>query len=171
MVKVIGITLIMCTTIVTGIQIGNSFAIRVKEIRQLILSIQLMETEMSYSHLPLQAIFLRISEKVDQPLRLFYNRMALVLDASIDNFGEHWEAEWDTMEEKSELKAQEIEVMKQFGRTLGTHSIVQQKKHIKLTMTYLEKVQEEAIERKQRYEKMSKTLGILIGLVVVILFF
>ena len=46
--------------------------------------------------------------------------------------------------------------MKQFGETLGRHDRVSQQKQIMLTLTHLEREENEARDKQARYEKMVK---------------
>ena len=59
--------------------------------------------------------------------------------------------------------------MKQFGETLGRHDRVSQQKQIMLTLTHLEREENEARDRQIRYEKMVKNIGFLTGLLLIIL--
>ena len=72
---------------------------------------------------------------------------------------------------RSALKPSDQEILAQFGRNLGQHTLTQQQKHIQLTIQYLQRQLEEAEEQKKRYESMTKSIGVLIGLFIVILLF
>jgi stage III sporulation protein AB len=61
--------------------------------------------------------------------------------------------------------------MKQFGETLGRHDRMSQQKHIMLTLTHLEREEADAIQAQATYEKMTKSLGFLSGLLLIILLF
>lgn len=169
--KLIGILLVIGTTTFIGFQRGNQFTKRVRELRQIILSLQMIETEMSYSQLTLKTIFHNVSEKLEYPISQFYKNMAAEMQLTITSFITIWENELDLIAHNISLKNTDVNIMKQFGRTLGSHTFTQQQKHIKLTIKHLEKQQEEATEQNNKYGNMTKTLGFLIGLVIVILFF
>lgn len=171
MLKAIGVLLIIGTTTLVGFQLSNQFAKRVKELRQFILSLQMIEAEMSYSQLNLQTIFKNIGDKLEYPISQFYKNMFSEMDTTITSFTAIWENQLDIMIHTISLKTIDLNIMKQFGRNLGRHTFTQQQKHITLTIKHLEKQQEEAIEQQKRYGNMTKTLGFLIGLVIVILFF
>ena len=67
------------------------------------------------------------------------------------------------------LKEGELEIMKQFGETLGQYDHEIQQNYIRLTMVHLEREEGDAIEQQQRYEKMMKSLGVLTGILIVLL--
>lgn len=169
--KLIGVLLVIGTTTFIGFQRGNQFTKRVRELRQIILSLQMIETEMSYSQLTLQKIFHNVGEKLEYPISKFYKNMSAEMNRTITSFTVIWENELDHITESISLKKADINIMKQFGRTLGSHTFSQQQKHIKLTIKHFEKQQEEATEQHYKFGNMTKTLGFLIGLVIVILLF
>lgn len=63
----------------------------------------------------------------------------------------------------------ELEILLQFGRTLGQHDLEQQQKQIQLTIHHLDRVLQEALEVGEQYQKMARGMGVLSGLLVIIL--
>ena len=63
----------------------------------------------------------------------------------------------------------ELEILIQFGRTLGQHDLEQQQKQIQLTLHHLDRELHEALEVGDQYQKMARGMGILSGLLVIIL--
>jgi len=167
--KWLGALLLVSTTSWLGFDLSNKLSDRTHQIRQLILSLQMIEAEMVYSQLPLQKIFQTISKKTTYPINHFYERLAEQLTGVVTDFLHIWDEELDKLMAISALNKTEYEIMKQFGRNLGKHSFVQQQKHIKLTIHHLQRVLDEAIEYRQKYEKMMRSLGVLIGLFIVLL--
>lgn len=152
-----------------GFDMSKRYQQRVLEIRQFILSLQMLENEMVYSQLPLQQLFNTISSKLDFPTQLFYQHLADDMTYSITDFSEIWDMQLNSYQRYSSMGQREIDIISQFGRTLGQHTAIQQQKHIVLTIKYLENELEEAIDNRKKYEKMSKTIGILIGIFIVLL--
>lgn len=171
MLKWVGIILIIGTTSILGIDMSNKYSHRVREIRQFILSLQMIEAEIVYSQLTLKNIFMKLSEQLDDPVKQFYEQLTLKMNAVVIHFIQLWEEQLATYYKTSSLKKNEIQIMKQFGKTLGQHSYVEQQKQIELTIHYLKKALEEAIERRVKYEKMTKTIGFLVGIFIVLLLF
>ena len=67
------------------------------------------------------------------------------------------------------LKNTELEILEQFGETLGKHDRYQQQKQILLTLSHLEREEKEALQVQSKYEKMVKSLGFLAGLLLIVL--
>lgn len=80
-----------------------------------------------------------------------------------------WEDSLDEVWKLTAFKSGEYEILKQFGENLGKHDLVTQQKHIHLALKHLEREETEAVERQRKYEKMTKSLGFLSGLLLIIL--
>lgn len=169
--KWLGAILLITMTTWFGFDLSKRLGERKQQIRSFIQSIQMLEAEMTYSALALQQIFENISKRMDHPINLFYERLSNRLKGIVSDFLIVWDEELTWLMKNSSLKASEQEILKQFGRHLGQHTLVQQQKHIKLTLHYLQRQLEEAEDQKKRYETMMKSLGVLIGLFIVILLF
>ncbi len=169
MMKFIGALLFITTSSWIGFDLSKQLSRRTIQIRQLIQSIQLLETEMSYSQLTLQHTFQIISKKTDPPISLFYKKLAEDMEGIVTDFITVWDEAITYLQQSSDLKQRELEVLKQFGRNLGQHTFTEQQKHIVLTIHHLQHELKEANERRQQYEKMTKSLGVLIGILIVLL--
>src|SRR5690625_238094 len=167
--KLIGAFLFVCTTSWIGFDMSTQLSKRVKQIRQLIQSLQLLEAEMGYSQMKLQQTFAIIAKKTDEPIANFYNRLAEALIEAIPDFLSVWDQEVDHLQTNSALKQPELDILKQFGRNLGQHTFMEQQKHIVLAIHHLQTELNEANEQRQKYEKVTRSLGVLIGLFIVLL--
>jgi stage III sporulation protein AB len=169
--KWLGALLFISTTTYLGFDLSNRLVQRADQLRQLIHSLQILEAEMGFSQLPLQQLFHSISQKVNKPLKGFYQKLSLQLTGVVTDFTKVWEAELESLKNRSALKKQEIEIMKQFGQNLGQHTFSQQQKQITLTIYHLQRELEEALDQRTKYDKMLKTLGVLIGIFIVLLLY
>ncbi|GLO66547.1 MULTISPECIES: stage III sporulation protein SpoIIIAB [Oceanobacillus] len=168
--KWIGALLLIGTATTIGFEWSNGLKQRPKHIRQVINALQVLEAEMVYSQVSLQAAFLIISKKSPEPIRLFFQGMAEQMDKIPFDFDQIWEKQVSLLLKNSALQSSDEEILLQFGKSLGQHDIEQQQKHIHLTKVYLETQLSEAQDAYQHYGKLSKTLGILCGLFLVLLF-
>jgi len=126
---------------------------------------------MGYSKLPLQDIFLAVSQTTISPVRDLYAHLAKRLQAGVTNFVQVWEEEIAHIQPHTALKESELDIMRQFGQSLGQHTFTQQQKQITLTIHHLQRILDEAEEQRYKYERMMKTLGVLVGIFVVLLIF
>lgn len=169
--KWLGALLLVGTTTWIGFDMSNRLGERANQIRQFILSLQMVEAEMVYSQLTLQQIFLTVSKKTSFPINRFYDQLSNQLTEVVTDFLAIWDDELNELMKISALKKNEHEIIKQFGRNLGQHTFIQQQKHIKLAIHHLQRELDEAIDQRRKYEKMMRSLGILIGLFIVLLLF
>lgn len=167
--KWIGALLLISLTTWVGFEWSDRLNKRPKHIRQLKNSLQILEAEMLYSQLPLKDAFTLIAKQVPMPTKSFFNELSKGMHQSNIDLLSLWDHEVDQYVNKSALKTNEQDILKQFGRTLGQHDLIQQQKHIQLTSTYLDRELEEARDDQYKYGKMAKSLGFLCGLFIVIL--
>lgn len=170
MLKLIGATLVLASTTLTGFHFANLLAERTKQLRALLMSLQMLETEIYYGSTPLEVAFQKLSQQEHKLIAKLFNNCSEYLQ-TLDGVTtyECWKKALDEMKGSLALKKTEIEWLYHFGQVIGSSDRDDQKKHIKLLMSHLQKQEQEAQEDQNRYEKMYKTLGVLGGLVIVIL--
>lgn len=167
--KWIGALLFLSITTWIGFEWSHKLNKRPVQIRQLKNALQILEAEMLYSQLPLQAAFLTISEQIPEPIKTFFVNVSQEMSTNRFDLLEIWDGQVNELLSVSSLGRNESEILKQFGRTLGQHDYLQQQKHIQLTTTHLDRELEDAREHQQRYSKMARNLGFLCGLFIVLL--
>ncbi|WP_152658067.1 stage III sporulation protein SpoIIIAB [Oceanobacillus sp. CFH 90083] len=168
--KWIGVLLLISMSTALGWEWGKALKQRPRHIQLLLQSLQILEAEMVYSQVPLQEAFQIIGKKLRGPVALFYLELAKDLENKEKDFDDIWQGCAQRLIGRSSLQQSELEILIQFGRTLGQHDIEQQQKHLKLTNLYLEEQWKNATERFQTYGKLSNVLGLLCGIFLALLF-
>jgi stage III sporulation protein AB len=171
MAKLIGAVLILFSASMVGWQIGRYYACRPVQLRALLIALQMLETEIVYGLTPLHRAFVKIGHRVQKEVgQLFLTAAELLIteEAGVDAclskaIGKHWT---DTA-----LRKEEKGVLYSLGQVLGTTDREDQQKHLRLAITHLRGLEEEARTEQEKYERMYKSLGFLGGLLVVILMF
>lgn len=167
--KLLGALLIILTTSWIGFEWSRRLGMRPKEIRQLKSALQILEAEIIYSQSPLQEAFKNIANQLPHPIDDFFTQLHSDLEKKNANFKAIWEKSVHELKSNSYLGNNEIEILQQFGRTLGRHDFYQQQKHIQLAITHLDRELEEARDEQFKYSKMAKSLGVLAGVFIVLL--
>ena len=167
--KWIGALLIISITTWIGFEWSNKLNKRPAQIRQFKNALQILEAEMLYSQLPLQAVFNTISKQIPEPIRSFFHELSKSMEANNIDLLNLWDEHINELLKRSSLGSNESEILKQFGRTLGQHDYIQQQKHIQLTTAHLDRELEDARDNQTRYGKTAKSLGFLCGLFIVLL--
>ncbi|WP_052329833.1 stage III sporulation protein SpoIIIAB [Thermicanus aegyptius] len=170
-IKGFGALLVLLMATLAGFLISNRFSGRTKEIRQLENLLLALETEILYGAKPLGEIIRRIGEREKGPIAHICQRIAVRLKEREFTFWQVWEEElrrgWPT----THLKGDEQEVLLQLGSVLGLSDRETQRNHLRLALAHLRAEEKEAMDDQAKYEKLSRTLGFLSGLLLVILMY
>ncbi|GJM77995.1 hypothetical protein HMSSN139_04910 [Paenibacillus sp. HMSSN-139] len=172
MLKMFGAALVLLTATLAGWLQARQFAARPSQIRRLILALKRLETEIMYSFTPLPDALRRIGEQSGEPIR------AIFVSAADNMSSAHpWTAQ-ESLEQAvtklwkyTAMKAPEQEVIRQLSLTLGTSDRKDQLGHLATAVRQLESEESAAREEQARYEKMYRSLGLLCGAFIVILFY
>lgn len=172
MLKLFGAVLIVLAGTLAGFRIAAQYAERPRHIRALIAALQRLETEIQYGYTPLPEALRRIGQQMKEPLRAFFITAAEEMSEPHNCSAEEAmrrsvEAHW----KRAALKPAEQEIIRQLSCTLGTSDRVNQSTHIALALQQLKQEETAAREDQGKYEKVSKSLGLLLGALIVILIF
>ncbi|OAB44145.1 stage III sporulation protein SpoIIIAB [Paenibacillus glacialis] len=172
MVKLLGMMIIVLSGTLAGFNKARQFERRPQQIRELILVMQRLETEISYGFTPLPEALNKMGSQMQEPLKSFFISAAtdmnspqgLTAQESIEQaLSVHWK--------RTSMKAAEREVLHQLSFTLGTSDRQDQIKHIALAAQQLKHEELAAREELDKYGRLSKNLGLLVGVLIVILIF
>lgn len=166
----IGACLILLASTWIGFDKSKQYIIRVKNIKQMIACLQIMEAEMLYNKQSLQQIFQLLASKSKDPFQHFFSYLSEQLAHTVADIQDLWQKESDNLRKKSKFHEEEIEVWSQFGRSIGDYHAKNQQQQIQITQEYLQQILRMAIEERQIYSKLYQSAGFLVGLFVVILF-
>ncbi|KGX90900.1 stage III sporulation protein AB [Pontibacillus halophilus JSM 076056 = DSM 19796] len=168
--KWIGALILLCATTWGGFEFARRLRERPKQIRQLKNALQVMEAEILYGQAPVIEACEKVATQVPAPLCFFFDDFSKQLKECSSSLSSVWEERMKHYWPISSLGDGEREIMRQFGQTLGQHDFTSQQKHIRLALSHLERELEEALEQQKRYGTMVKSLGFLLGLLLVLLF-
>ncbi|MGC5324408.1 stage III sporulation protein SpoIIIAB [Brevibacillus sp. SYSU BS000544] len=170
MVKLIGAAIIIFSATMVGWQIAKYYAMRPQQLRSWILSLQMLETEIVYGATPLYRAFVKIGKRVQPEVGNFFLTGAELLQSTEGmatstcwqhSLNRHWK--------ETSLRQDEKNVLLNLGYVLGSSDREDQQKHLRLAVTQMRSIEEEARFDQSKYEKMYKSLGVLSGLLVAIL--
>jgi stage III sporulation protein AB len=165
-----GALLVLFAGTMIGYLQGARFAARPRQIRQLTHALQRLETEIQYGQTPLPEAIARLAGIV-QPL---VSPLFAEISRSLDHIAgltvrECWERTLQEGWGATAMKKPELDAMLRLGATLGGSGRDDQVKHIKLAMLQLQAEESSARDDQQRYEKMSRSLGVLGAALLVII--
>ncbi|MHA6251000.1 stage III sporulation protein SpoIIIAB [Oceanobacillus sp. CAU 1775] len=167
--KWIGALILITATTCIGLYLSNRLEKRPKHIRDFENALQILEAEITYSQASLQDAFHTLATQLPEPLKQFFSHLHQDMLSGKTDFVTLWDRAVENLANQASYKKNEVEIIKQFGNSLGQHDYTQQQKQIRLTLTHLDRELEVAREEQHKYSKLSKTLGVLSGVFIVLL--
>ncbi|WP_261301217.1 stage III sporulation protein SpoIIIAB [Paenibacillus andongensis] len=172
MLKFVGGVLIIGAATLFGFLKAAHYVRRPKQIRSLISALGRMETEIMYALTPLPEAFASLSKQVAEPLSSLFRITSERLSKSDGkSTREIWQWSVNDVWTRTSMKQAEQEVVLQLGAVLGLTDRSDQIKHLRLAISQLQTEETESREEQNRYEKMWKSLGVLIGALIVIVMY
>ncbi|WP_334071689.1 MULTISPECIES: stage III sporulation protein SpoIIIAB [Paenibacillus] len=172
MLKMLGAVLIITAATLAGWIQAKQYASRPNQIRKLILALRRLQTEVTYGFTPLPEALRRIGEQGGEPIRSIFRGAAESMNPDGNRTAQ--ESLQDAVEtgwKHTAMKAAEKDVLLQLSFTLGASDRSDQLGHLETAVRQLESEEAAAREEQARYEKMFKSLGLLCGAFIVILFY
>ncbi|MGI6731271.1 MAG: hypothetical protein ACOX5F_05125 [Anaerovoracaceae bacterium] len=170
MIKFLLYILIIAGASISGMLKAKSFDNRVFHLQDFISTLKILESEMKYLMDPLPEIFKRIQHiKRGMTSMLFQTTWEMLQEDQTHNFSQCWEKAVYTVYNESSLTREDKEIIVDFGMNIGKTDIENQLNIFSRTSSLLEGQVKEAIEHRTTKGKMYKSLGVAIGILVVII--
>ncbi|WP_078597080.1 stage III sporulation protein SpoIIIAB [Evansella clarkii] len=167
--KLAGALLIILAATVFGWEFSSRLSRRTRQIRELKLAFEALETEMVFGMTPLPLACSKVGKQAGPLLGRFFEKVADGLCTEEASASEIWQRTLYTWKDTSDLSAAEINILQQFGQTLGQQDMENQRKQIRLAISYFNQEEEQAAESQKKYESMYKSLGFLGGALIVLI--
>lgn len=168
MIKIIGGILVVGSTSLIAQYILGNYKKRKKTLGSLLLFLDLLRTEMSYSGSVLSEAIRQIMPSVERPV---YSFLEEVLDHLSDTAPVAWSHGVDTYAPLLALTEKDISDLKAFGAGLGNSDLENQLKAIEALSQKLNRSLSEVSELEEKNGKLIRTLGTVSGLLIVIVLF
>ena len=122
-----------------------------------------------FGHTPLHEASRRIAGQIGPPVGKIFSQFSKNILSGDITAKKAWRDSLHAVWNQTYLTKSELEILLQFGETLGMHDRIQQQKQIQLALVHLEREEAEAREKQTAYGKMIRNLGFLSGLLIIIL--
>ena len=164
MIKGLILILVLGCSAYIGIVFSKKYKLRVNELKEMksLLSMFLTKIKMTYESIP--QIFKEIGEKENTNINNIFK--TAVVNMKSNSAGDAWQIALET--QNTNLKKEDIDILKGLGNLLGKVDLEGQVSEIELVDSFLNSQIEKAEEESKKNSKMCKTLGITIGLAIVI---
>jgi len=162
-------TIILVNILGVCIYLGNlkakSFDNRVYELMRIKNALSMFKTKLQFTYEPIKDIFSEISHIVYKDTDNIF--IKTIYELENNSISEAWYRAIDM--NKSDLNKEDTEIIKMLGKLLGRTDIEGQISEIDLTSSFIDKQIKKAEYEKNKNAKLYKTLGTVLGLVIVIL--
>lgn len=152
------------TSTVIGVLISKKYSNRLQILKDMKNALNIFEVKVNFSMETIPEIFTEISQKIKGTAGKIFGNAVQNMDVMIA--GDAWEKAVESNSEN--LNKEDINSLKPLGKLLGKTDIDGQLNQIKLVCEFLEVQINEAVEEKNKNEKMYQKLGFIVGLVMVI---
>lgn len=163
--------IIIASAGIIGHVLAYRYVERNQQLKNLYIAFQLLETEIMYSSSSLPMALKRVGVKSKSPLGGFFTGTYKILD-SRQGFGieEAWSKAVEEIIFETSLDNEDKDILLDFGLNLGSTDKEHQMKNFQFIYLQLKKRQDDAENLRMKNEKMLKTLSVLIGIAIVIVF-
>lgn len=163
-IKYFILSLILFGTSLIGKLISKGYLYRLEELKEIKSALNILKTKIKFTYEPIPEIFKEISENVDKNIGNIFKQSSERMKYLTAN--KAWEQAVE--ESKTNLKLQDKNVLKKLSKLLGQTDAEGQISQIEITENFLEIQIKEALEEKQKNEKLYTRLGTIIGLTIII---
>lgn len=164
-VKIVILCLVFCVSTYIGIMISNRYKRRTEQLCEMKRALNYFQAKIEYTYEPLQEIFFEISNNVNQGVGNIFKVAGVNMQEK--SAKEAWEYSIDIAQ--TDFNNEDINVIKDFGKTLGQTDLQGQLSKTKLTLEFLDKQIKDAQEEESKNKKLYKTLGVLTGAGLVVI--
>ena len=169
-VKIILLFLVLAASTAIGFFIANRYSVRVRELEDLAIALEIFETKISYTYDNLIDTFTYISENLKTKVyRIFFITAEHLRESKNMSAGDVFRNVVDDEKIFLELNEKDTEILKGLSVSLGQTDLENQIKNIRLTLQMINTQLKEAYEEKGKNFKMYRNMGVLTGLVLIIL--
>ena len=166
-IKILIYSFIFLLSSLIGFLISKKYVSRVNELKEFKNSLNQFKTKIKYTYEPIPDIFLEISNNLNNSninianfFKIASNKMKLL------PAGDAWNIALE-MDDLS-INDEDKNILKGFSKLLGKTDINGQISQIELTQNFLDTQILKAENEKEKCEKLYKTLGMIIGIAIVI---
>ncbi len=166
MIKYGILVLLFASSSYIGRLIAKKYQARVKELKEIKASLAIFSTKIKFTYEPIPQIFTELGNREKSNIsQLFQTTVQKMKELPA---GQAWIEALEKVD--TNLKEEDKEVLTSLSNLLGKVDLEGQLSEIELVDHFLDKQIEIAQEERKKNEKMYQTLGITVGLAMVIIF-
>lgn len=167
--KIIGCILVIGICMIIGRTLAAGYIERVKNIQEFITALTLLRSKIAFGQEVLQISFLDISMALGNKVGKIFNDVALELRNTNIPVSEIWNNKIDEYFKELDFNFEDEKILQDFGNLIGKGDIDLEIRNINFTIERLKTQLEQAIDEKNKYAKLYKTVGGISGTALAII--
>ena len=156
---------IICISSYIGVLYSKKYSNRVKELKELKNSLNILKTKIRFTYEPIPEIFEEISKQINSNTGKIFKLASCNME--VLTAGDAWNMAVDT--DILSISKEDKNILKNLSKLLGQTDVDGQINQIELTSNFLDEQIEKAEKEKLKSEKLYRTLGMVVGLGIVII--
>jgi len=157
--------IIVIISFLIGEKISKKYTNRLKELQEIKNALNIFKTKVRFTYEPIPEIFNQMSLTLLPNIANIFKKASDLM--ATKTAGDAWLEAIDKSD--TNLIKEDIDIIKNLNKLLGKTDIEGQISEIELTTTFIDKQIENARDEQLKNVKMYKTLGLVVGLVIVII--
>lgn len=170
MFKMLGIIMIIGSTVSFGIFSKSAYIQRVKSLSQMIDAINIMQRELKFNHINIESLCKKLEKDIKHPLGIIFKKLNKIIEINDNLSIEHkWVKTFGKYGEFIGFLENDLEIIKNIATVLGKFDIDEQIKALEYYKISLGVNLTDAKIRLSKEGNITKTLAVSVGLVLVII--
>ena len=163
-IKYIILFFILLSSTLIGRFMAKKYVYRLEELEEMKNALNILKSKIKFTYEPIPEIFNEISKDSSKNISKIFEQAKEKLKEETANIA--WEQSIE--ESKGYLKKEDKQILKTMSKLLGQTDVEGQISQIEITENFLENQITEAMEERQKNEKLYTRLGTIMGLTIVI---
>ncbi len=157
--------MIIAASAYIGIMIAKKYTNREQELKEIKNALNMFENKIKFTYEDIPTVFEDISKKIQGNVGNIFKTASIKMQNM--PAGDAWNYALENT--GTSLKKEDIEIINGLGRMLGKTDLNGQISEIKLVNNFIDTQIEEAKQEREKNSKMYKTLGVIVGITIVII--
>lgn len=170
-IKYFMLGLVLIISIIIGKFLSQKYSLRLEELEKIYNLLNMLKTKLKFTYEPLPEIFEEIAENEKNNIGEIFKKAK---EKMYENTASQaWEITINETEKenKTNLSKSDMQILKSLSKLLGQTDLEGQISQIEITQNFLQTQIKEAVNEKQKNEKLYSRLGTTIGLAIIIILF
>lgn len=170
-IKYFMLGLVLIISIIIGKFLSQKYSLRLEELEKIYNLLNILKTKLKFTYEPLPEIFEEIAENEKNNIGEIFKKAKEKMQENTAS--QAWEITINETEKenKTNLSKSDMQILKSLSKLLGQTDLEGQISQIEITQNFLQTQIKEAVNEKQKNEKLYSRLGTTIGLAIIIILF